>query len=176
MATDVRILFELAPTTGPMTLADRLWSGEGVLTFEGEQWQGAGGIVEISAASAESGAPSSRFELSIGATDPSVRATTRDPGPRGCTIRWIVSDDDGATWTAVPRRVIGRLSAPQLEADRIRVTLELENGDRIPRAPVLWSDQDFRSRDTESVTFGGGVYLAELEAGVQVEWPNFGGA
>ena len=175
MANDVRILFELAPTTGAMTLADRLWSGEGVLTFEGEQWQGVGGVVEINAASAESGAPSSRLEITLAATDPSVRATVRDPGPRGCTIRWIVSDDEGATWTAVPRKVIGRLSAPLLESDRIRLTLELENGDRIPRAPVLWSDQDFRSRDTEGVTFGGGVYLAELEAGVQVEWPVFEG-
>ena len=168
---DVRMLFEIFDDTQNRVLHDRIWTGEGTLTFEGHDWIGVGAIVAVSEAKAEFGAPSSRLELAIAATDPAVRAAAeRDPGPRRCELRWIYATD-GETWQAVPRRHVGRLSAPVLGETTFSVTLELESGDRDNLAPVMWSDQDFRRRSEGGVTYGGGAYLAELEAGLTVRWP-----
>ena len=171
MANDVRIIFEVEAGSPP-TGYDRVWTGEGILTFEGNEYLPGGGLIAVSPAVSEAGAPSRRLELTLDTSDATVRAAIRDPGPRVATMRWIVSTDGGATWSAVPRRVVGRLSAPRRPSpDELVLSIELESGDRIRKAPAMWSDQDWRQLDTELVTYGGGEYLAQLEAGLTVQWP-----
>ena len=166
---DMRILFEVLSDEQNAFLHDRVWTGIGDLTFESAVYKGIGGVVDMAPAVSEMGAPSSRMDLVLDATDPMVRAAAfRDPGPRKCRLRWITSDDNGATWTAVPKQVRAILTSPILGPATYSLTLELETGERDPEAPKFWSNQDFLTRSPE---YQGGRFAQALEEGIFVEWP-----
>ena len=168
---DMRILFEVLSDEQNAFLNDRVWTGIGDLVFGGDTFKGIGNVVDVAPAPSEMGAPSTRMDLILAATDPAVRAAAfRDPGPRKCRLRWIFSTDDGVTWTAVPKQVSAILSSPILGPATYSLTLELETGERDPNAPKFWSNQDFQTRDA---SYTGGRFAQALEEGLFVEWPPF---
>ena len=169
---DVRVIVDVADI-GDRWPQDHVWTGEGSITIDGNLYIGGiGNSVQVSPVAAEEGAPLERVELTINATDTAVRASLlADPGPLEITIRWVYSDDNGATWSILPRLAKGTLSQPRIEGNRYTITLEFESGrDDAPR-PQMWSHEECLARSTDEVTYGGMEWVPELAAQASVSWP-----
>ena len=177
---EVHMLVETLDPAGDLD-SDNIWTGEGNLTIADPDdptvmrtYHGnLGGAVRVDAVAAEIGAPVERLDVAFDITDPLIAATTlEDPGPLQVTLRWIYRPADvNGPWQYLNRRAVGNLSAPRISEGQYIVTIEFESGRDDRLEPVKWSHEDSRKRDTGDTTFGGMAYIADLAAGITVNWP-----
>lgn len=149
----------------------RFWSGEGDLSFDSVTYTGAGQLIEISPAEVDLKSQNRRLTASLALNDdPAIRqAFMQDPGPLTVEVNWIYSEDNGKTWTRLPRKYVGRLSNPKFVNNVYQVELETYAGDVDRGRPRRWSDEDQRAYYPGDK---GMEYMRELEQGIdKVLWP-----
>ena len=90
--------------------------------------------------------------------DSNTRAKTilsQDLGPIRSEIRFIVSDEDGGNWQALPIFRKGRLSNMSFNVNTGKITAEFETprGDILRGAPRFWSHESQTRRDPNDEGF-----------------------
>ena len=169
---EVRVTMEVSDPDNKF-VRDRVWSGEGTLTFEGETWIGGiGGELEIENAVSRIGAPNERMRIHINLTTPAQRALAlTDPGPLQIRIGYIYRTPGTSTWTRLQRYQVGWLSEPTLDGGRYSITLEYESGRDNSVGPIMWSYEAIQARGTATVKCKGGEWIPSLVGGRTEDWP-----
>ena len=145
------------------------WSGDEDLDIGGDVWEPMVAI-NVEHAKSELGAPSRRARVQLAVTDPQLRsALLQDPGPLGIEVSWFTSDDRGISWSVVPTRFVGRLSAPEISGATYSMDVETYSGDVDRGRPVKWSHERQMTRDG-SVDRGMEM-AARLSVGFETKWP-----
>ena len=160
----------------PAVAERRWWSGEGALTFSGNSYEGTwsadyGALVTVSAVSQDLNDPTSRVRFVV-ALDPSAlpELASRDPGIPEVTLQWITSTDHGATWSLVPRRFVGQVSAPTLNEGNLEVEVEQYSTDTDAGITHYWSHESHIQRFPGDMGFS---FVRELtRIGTETRWPN----
>lgn len=147
-----------------------VWTGVGVLRIDGTDYQPTQILADVSVS--EGGGldgGETRVTLELYATTQELRQTFLiDPGPGAVTIRTIVSENDGTTWTLVPRSFSGRMAAPELVGDRYRIDLVDRAGDPLRPRPRYWSHEDQLARYPGD---HGLTHMRTIANGFQIQWP-----
>ena len=151
--------------------AGKFWSGRGDLLFEGATYFGAGQIVEVEPFENAAGQQSRRnsAKLFFGDSPEVRRALLNDEGPLPIQVRYITSDDDGATWAILPLTFNGQLSSPTFDdAGVYSVEIETHTGDIDRGSVVYWSDED------QQRLYGdrGFAFARDYQQGVEILWPS----
>ena len=144
--------------------ADRIWTGEGTLNYDGAMWLGIGDLLGAGAINVTvDGRGTYTFVMTL--VDSTVRAAAlRDLGVLGVIVQWVQSTD-GVAWGRVPIRVDGRLSASKVKRSTLEATVDLREFDRSVR--LLWSHEHFIARG-----YTGARYLPELAESRDIKWPK----
>ena len=147
-----------------------IWQGDHDITFGGQTWTGAGGLVNISEVEGAAGPESRRAQISLNVgADPTLRTRLLvDHGPVAITIRWIKSSDGGETWTATPLQFVGRLSTSTMRDGVLTAEIETYTGDIDRGRPVTWSYEEQLRRHPGDA---GLEFMRSLESGVDIRWP-----
>ena len=147
------------------------WTGKGTLVFEGQEWQGAlsdkGSLFDFSEVVYTPTIPDKRttFDLAIG-KESAQRLMSVDLGAVQVELGWIFSKDEGATWTRLPRRFVGRLGRTVVNVAEGLFSGEVETylGDIDRGRPKTWSDETQRNRHSGLVTLYGAENAASTNA------------
>ena len=145
------------------------WSGTGELTYNSRTYRGTNGIISLSDYSVELGEPNNRLTATLQLSTPEVaRQFLIDNGPYNVEVDWIYSEDNGATWNRLGRKIIGKLSNPLIKNQTYQIEVETIHGD-IDRGEVLyWSDED---QKRVYVDDRGLEYMRKLSEGIDIKWP-----
>ena len=145
------------------------WSGTGTLVFGGKTYRGTNGIIKVSNYSVELGEPNNRFQATLQLSEPAVaRQFLIDNGPYNIEVDWIYSEDNGANWKRLERKLIGQLSRPLIKSQVYTIEIETIHGD-VDRGEVLyWSDED------QKMSYPGDrgmEYMRAISEGIDIKWP-----
>lgn len=145
------------------------WSGTGDIFFNGRMYHGTNGIISVSNYGIELGEPNNRFTASIQlSTSEVTRQFLIDNGPYHIEIDWIYSEDNGATWQRLERKLIGQLSRPLIKNQIYTIEIETIHGD-VDRGEVkYWSDED---QKREYPGDRGLEYMRAISEGIDIKWP-----
>lgn len=151
------------------------WSGSDDLTINSQEYIGVarggddGAFMEISAVSNSIGSPAARAQvrLAVDATQ-AQRILTRARAIISIELNWIRSDDDGATWTVLPRTFSGRISNPIISNGIYTADIETYSGTVARGLPRYWSHEHQQSRHSSDNGF---AMAAAIAQGVDIRWP-----
>ena len=145
------------------------WSGTGDLIYNSKTYRGTNGIISLSAYSVELGEPNQRVTATLQLSSPEVaRQFLIDNGPYNVEVDWVYSEDNGATWERLGRKLIGQLSRPIIKSQTYQIEVETIHGD-IDRGEVqYWSDEDQKAKYPSD---RGMEYMRKLSEGIDIKWP-----
>ena len=127
--------------------ANRWWSGEGDLLFEGHRWRGAtypdgGSLLGISGVKYTQNLPGRRTTASLAVTAESARALLNvDLGAVEAEIGWILRENPWADYTRIPRYFRGRVGLTNIQDGVFRAEIETYLGDVDRGVPFYWSHE-----------------------------------
>lgn len=147
----------------------RIWTGQGDLTLNSEDYVGMGDALTVSELELSSGEPDRRLQIVLSGIKTTRRSQfIQDLGPLVTTVQWLRSEDYGQTWV-VTSTFTGRLSRPVIQDGQIVVELETERGDVDRGKVVRWSHEDQGLRFTGDK---GLEYMRVLaQQGIDTTWP-----
>ena len=91
-----------------------------------------------------------------------------DNGPYDIEVDWVYSEDNGATWKRLGRKLIGQLSRPIIKSQTYQIEVETVHGD-VDRGEVqYWSDEDQKAKYPGDK---GMEYMRKLSEGIDIKWP-----
>ena len=89
-------------------------------------------------------------------------------GSEMCIRDRVYSEDNGASWKRLGRKLIGQLSRPIIKSQTYQIEVETIHGD-IDRGEVqYWSDEDQKTRYPGD---RGMEYMRKLSEGIDIKWP-----
>ena len=152
---------------------DRLWTGAGDLTYQGQVYKGLGLITSFAALPISPDRQGLASEIGISAADSLVRAAAlQDIGNLPIRLSWIYSDTEGRSWSSAPLSALGLLNGATLKGAEYKATIILGAQVAIDPARIFeWTHENALSRDTD---FGGFEFMRQLEDGVIIDWPPKG--
>lgn len=146
-----------------------IWTGQGELTIGGQTYTPTNIVAGVTTNGGNFVGAETRLTLELFATTDALRSEfLQDPGPGRVVVRQVVSSDDGANWSQIPRAFAGRLTTPRLVGDRYQVDLVDRYGDPLRPAPRYWSHEDQITRFAGDM---GLSHMRAIETGVNVRWP-----
>ena len=160
-------LFEIGPFPDGTVLS--YWTGLKELIFNGNTYSGSGNAINISSIEEAVGVQSKRAQVSISIPDNlQLVRFAEDQGPVPVKVNWIFSNDNGATWTLLPKVFVGRISNPYIENRVYLVELETYTGDVDSGDVKYWSHESQQARFPGDRGF---EYVREIAGGIDIEWP-----
>ena len=165
----VAFLLEFTDIKGAYLGPTRFWSGPSNIFFEGHNWRGGAGIIQISSIESTGSPGSKRVTASIPIVDSVDRSQLlQDWGSYGIELGWLHSSNQGATWERAPMRFKGKLSDPVFRSGIFTVTIETHIEDVDRGVPLYWSHESQLARFPDDNFF---EYIRQLEIGKDVRWP-----
>lgn len=148
----------------------RIWSGEGVFTFDGEDWQGTGQVLDVGEFEQSPEIAARRMHINVSVLDETrLAALLQDSGPFWVIIRFLGRSDPSNDWTLLPLRFRGRASSPGIRDGVMTLELETLKGDVDRGDPFLWSHEDQQARFPGDMGF---EHLRTLaDEGIDTTWP-----
>lgn len=127
--------------------ANRWWSGEGDLVFEGQTWRGAtwpggGSLMDVGPATFTAGMPSGRLviRVAVGSRD-ALQAFSTDFGAVDVQVGWLQRESRFAPWQRVPRYAEGWLGQGRLRGGELHIEVDTDLGDIDRGVPEWWSHE-----------------------------------
>lgn len=150
--------------------AIRWTSAEEDIEIGGETYRGSR-VVSVADVELTDGLPDGRAGFSVAVPeDADYDALSEDSGPVEVIVGWAKSTDNGQTWTALSRKVVGRMSTATIEGRVVNVEIETLRGDVDRGGVATWSHEDQQAEFAGDLGFEYARALAEGD--VEIGWPN----
>jgi len=148
----------------------RIWSGDSVLSYDGNEYQGSGQFISLSNSELYIDQQQQRLTATIVAGNNEIRSRfIRYERIHVVEIVWIISLDGGATFLPTGRRYRGRVNAPTYSDGLYTVELEPTLSDQHRQRPRTWSHETQQRIRTGDRGF---EYASQLVDGTKKQqWP-----
>ena len=134
----------------------------------GETYLGGGRVINISAFPSSKNPTNKRLRMVVSKVPAEAqRLYARDAGIVPFTIRVLISRDGGATYTAIPAGLNGRLGAPVFRGAEVEIPLESRDADIGLASPATWSDEGHKARYPNDKGF---EYARSLSEAFESAW------
>lgn len=151
----------------------RVWSGIDTLIFEGQEYQGVGGVLQAGQIEGAIGSTLESASVTIAIPDALKSAFQNDIGAVPVAIIPINSTSGGAAWVRTGFEFRGVMSDGDLRAGTFTLRLATIADDETRGSPVYWSEAAQRRRFPDDSGFRRVDAIANN--GIDVAWPRTAG-